>query len=428
MCPPEVERAGQEGSPGPDRREQEGADIEQRITWRQPQRPGVDDHSEDERRDRHDPTPLEGPVGLGVVAGHGHDKRSAEEPAQFGECEIHDDETMPQMTPDQHVRVLVTGATGYIGSRLVPALLAAGHEVRVLTRSADRLTARDWHDSVEIVEGDATSRADLDRALDGIEVAYYLLHSMDGSPDFEERDRELARLFGLSAQAKDVQRLVYLSGLHPDEETLSTHLASRVEVGDLLMASGVPTVVLQAAIIIGSGSASFEMLRHLTHRLPVMLTPKWVDNRIQPIAIRDVLHYLVGAATIEGEINRTFDIGGPDVLTYREMIQGFAEVAGLRPRPIRTVPVLTPGLASHWVGLVTPVPSGIAKPLVGSLIHEVVRREHDIDELIEQPSGGALHFASSVRAALVDESGDQLPEPGTVDPARLTAADPDWAG
>lgn len=322
----------------------------------------------------------------------------------------------------------MTGATGYIGSRLVPALLHAGHDVRVLTRSADRLTSRDWHDAVEIIEGDATSRSDLDRALKGIDVAYYLLHSMDGAPDFEERDRELARLFGLAAQANEVDRLIYLSGLHPNEDRLSTHLASRVEVGDLLMASGVPTVVLQAAIIIGSGSASFEMLRHLTRRLPVMLTPKWVDNRIQPIAIRDVLHYLVGAATMEGEHNRTFDVGGPDVLTYREMIQGFAEVAGLRGRPIRTVPVLTPSLASHWVGLVTPVPSGIAKPLVGSLIHEVVCQEHDIDALIPPPEGGNLRYAASVRAALVDEGHGQLPEPGTVDPARLTAADPDWAG
>ncbi|KGN36262.1 NAD-dependent dehydratase [Knoellia subterranea KCTC 19937] len=322
----------------------------------------------------------------------------------------------------------MTGATGYIGSRLVPALLAVGHDVRVLTRSAGRLDARHWHDAVEIVEGDAGVRQDLDRALEGIDVAYYLLHSMDGSPDFEERDRELARLFGLAAQAAQVQRIVYLSGLHPDGGHLSSHLASRVEVGDLLMASGVPTVVLQAAVIIGAGSASFEMLRHLTNRLPIMLTPKWVDNRIQPIAIRDVLHYLVGAATMPGTPNRTFDIGGPDVLTYREMIHGFARVAGLRSRPIRSVPVLTPGLASHWVGLVTPVPSGIAKPLVGSLIHEVVRRESDIDDLIEPPPGGHLRYAESVRAALVDESGRRLPEPGTVDPARLTAADPDWAG
>lgn len=335
---------------------------------------------------------------------------------------------MPQMPPDQRLRVLVTGATGYIGSRLVPALLVTGHEVRVLTRSAGRLADRAWRDDVEVVEGDATSRSDLERALDDIDVAYYLLHSMDGRPDFEERDRELARVFGLAAQAAGTSRVVYLSGLHPDGGTLSSHLASRVEVGDLLMASGVPTVVLQAGIIIGSGSASFEMLRHLTNRLPAMVTPKWVDNRIQPIAIRDMLHYLVGAASMPGEVNRTFDVGGPDVLTYREMIQGFAQVAGLRPRPVRAVPVLTPMLASRWVGLVTPVPPGIAVPLVGSLIHEVVCKENDIDALVGPPPDRPLRFAEAVRAALVDESGTQRPEPGTVDPARITAADPEWAG
>ena len=334
---------------------------------------------------------------------------------------------MPQMTSPQQPLVLVTGATGYIGSRLVPVLLDAGIRVRVLTRSADRLRARQWADDVEVVEGDATSRQDLDTALEGIDVAYYLLHSMDGKDDFEERDRELARTFGLAAQGAGVGRIVYLSGLHPDGGHLSTHLASRVEVGDLLMASGVPTVVLQAAIIIGSGSASFEMLRHLTKKLPAMVTPKWVNNRIQPIAIADVLHYLVGAARVEGEVNRTFDIGGPDVLTYRAMIQRYAAVAGLRPRVIRTVPVLTPGLASHWVGFVTPVPSGIAKPLVGSLIHEVVCQEHDVDDVIGVPSGGKTAFDDAVRAALGGTDKDR-PEPGTVDPARLTAADPDWAG
>ncbi|MFW5473677.1 NAD(P)H-binding protein [Knoellia sp. CPCC 206450] len=330
------------------------------------------------------------------------------------------------MTSSQQPSVLVTGATGYIGSRLVPVLLDAGLRVRVLTRSADRLRARRWADDVEVVEGDATSRQDLDRALAGIDVAYYLLHSMDGKDDFEQRDRDLARTFGLAAQGADVGRIVYLSGLHPDGGHLSPHLASRVEVGDLLMASGVPTVVLQAAIIIGSGSASFEMLRHLTRKLPVMVTPKWVNNRIQPIAIADILHYLVGAATVEGDANRTFDVGGPEVLTYREMIQRFASVAGLRERAIRTVPVLTPGLASHWVGLVTPVPSGIAKPLVGSLIHEVVCQEDDIDDLVGPPQDGKTGFDDAVRAAL--DGAKDRPEPGTVDPARLTAADPDWAG
>ena len=251
---------------------------------------------------------------------------------------------------------------------------------------------------------------------------------MDGEGDFVERDRELARTFGLAAYEAEVGRIVYLSGLHPHRGPLSDHLASRVEVGDLLMASGVPTAVLQAAIILGSGSASFEMLRHLTTRLPAMITPKWLDNRIQPIAIRDVLHLLVGAASLPPELNRTFDIGGPDVLTYREMINRFAAIVGLRPRIIVPVPVLTPHLASQWVGLVTPVPTGIAKPLVGSLLHEVVRTETDLEGYVGDPPNGALSFDVAVRDAIAGDQADPRPEPGTVDPARITAADPAWAG
>lgn len=325
-------------------------------------------------------------------------------------------------------RALVTGATGYIGSRLVPRLVDEGWRVRVITRDADKVADRWWRDRVEVVEGDATSGDDLATALADVDVAYYFLHSMDGEGDFVERDRELARTFGVAAYEAQVGRIVYLSGLHPDQGPLSDHLASRVEVGDLLMASGVPTAVLQAAIILGSGSASFEMLRHLTHRLPVMVTPKWLDNRIQPIAIRDVLHFLVGAASLPPEVNRTFDVGGPDVLTYREMITRFADVAGLMPRTIVTVPVLTPFLASQWVGLVTPVPTGVAKPLVGSLLHEVVRGESDLEDLVGPPPGGALPFDVAVADAIAGDDADPRPEPGTVDPARITAADPAWAG
>lgn len=325
-------------------------------------------------------------------------------------------------------RALVTGVTGYIGSRLVPRLVDEGWDVRVLTRAEAKVAERWWRPEVEVVEGDATSREVLGRALEGVDVAYYFLHSMDGEGGFVERDRELARTFGVAAYEAEVGRIVYLSGLHPDEGRLSDHLASRVEVGDLLMASGVPTAVLQAAIILGSGSASFEMLRHLTTRLPVMVTPKWLDNRIQPIAIRDVLHFLVRAADLPPEVNRTFDIGGPDVLTYREMITRFARIAGLRPRTVVTVPVLTPHLASQWVGLVTPVPTGVAKPLVGSLLHEVVRTEHDLEDLVGGPEGGALAFDRAVADAIAGDDADPRPEPGTVDPARVTAADPAWAG
>lgn len=325
-------------------------------------------------------------------------------------------------------RALVTGVTGYIGSRLVPRLLDEGWQVRALTRDASKVSDRSWRDRVEVVEGDASSKGVLAEALAGVDVAYYFLHSMDGEGGFVERDRELARTFGLVAHDAGVGRIVYLSGLHPHEGPLSDHLASRVEVGDLLMASGVPTAVLQAAVILGSGSASFEMLRHLTTRLPVMITPKWLDNRIQPIAVRDVLHYLVAAADLPVDVNRTFDIGGPEVLTYRAMINRFARIAGLMPRRIVSVPVLTPYLASQWVGLVTPVPTGIAKPLVGSLLHEVVCTEHDLDDLVGPPPGGVLGFDRAVADAIAGDDADPRPEPGTVDPARISAADPVWAG
>lgn len=320
---------------------------------------------------------------------------------------------------------LVTGASGYIGSRLVPELLARGWQVRVLVRRVASVRERAWADRVQVVEGDAGAVDSLARALDGAEVAYYLLHSMDGQGDFEARDRRLARTVGQAARRAGTPRIVYLSGLHPEGE-LSAHLASRVEVGEILMSSDVPTAVLQAAVILGAGSASFEMLRHLTQRLPAMIAPKWLGNRIQPIAVRDVLHYLAGAADLDPSLNRTFDIGGEEVLTYRQMIERFARIDGRLPRLILTVPVLTPWLASQWVGLVTPVPSGLAKPLVGSLLHEVICSENDIRDLVGLPTGGLTGFDDAVRAALAGNG--ERPEPGTVEPERLTAADPAWAG
>jgi uncharacterized protein YbjT (DUF2867 family) len=341
--------------------------------------------------------------------------------------------TNPSTHPSTHPstqprRALVTGVTGYIGSRLVPRLLDEGWQVRVLTRNASKVADRTWRDRVEVVEGDATSASTLAEALADVDVAYYFLHSMDGQGNFVERDRALAQTFGRCAKDAGVGRIVYLSGLHPQDGELSDHLASRVEVGDILLASGVPTAVLQAAVILGSGSASFEMLRHLTTRLPAMITPKWLDNQIQPIAVRDVLHLLVAAADLPADSNRTFDIGGPDVLTYREMINRFAKIAGLRPRLIVSVPVLTPYLASQWVGLVTPVPTGVAKPLVGSLLHEVVCSERDLDDLVGAPPEGYLGYDRAVADALAGDGVVPRPEPGTADPARITAADPDWAG
>ncbi len=296
--------------------------------------------------------------------------------------------------------ILVTGVTGYLGSRLVPRLLDDGHDVRVLTRDRSKLEGAPWLDRVGVEEGDASSYDAASRALDGVDVAYYLLHSMDGRPGFVERDREMAATFARAAEDKGVGRIVYMSGLHPEGEELSPHLASRVEVGEIFLSCAVPAAVLQAAVIVGPGSASYEMLRHLTRRLPVMLAPKWLDNRIQPIAVGDVLHYLAGAAHLPADLNRTFDVGGPDVLTYREMIQRFAQISGLGRRVVVTVPVLTPGLASLWVGLVTPIPSGLARPLVGSLVHEVVCREHDLDAIIGPPPGGARGYDESIAVAV----------------------------
>lgn len=330
-------------------------------------------------------------------------------------------------------RVLVTGATGYIGGRLVPELLAAGYTVRVLARHPERLAGREWHDQVEIATGDASSRPDLRRALAEVDVAYYLIHALGTGGDFADQDRRTARGFGVVARELGVGRLVYLGGLYPADEELSPHLASRREVEEVLLDSGVPTTVLRAAVILGSGSASFEMMRYLTERLPAMVAPKWIDNRIQPIAVRDVLRYLVGAAAMPAEVSRGFDIGGPDVLTYRAMMQRYAAVAGLPPRIVRAVPVLTPGLASLWVGLVTPVPPGIARPLVSSLVHEVVADDEDIKAYLPDPPEGLIGFDTAVELALakvrdleVRTSWASASTPGA--PSQPLPEDPEWAG
>ncbi len=329
--------------------------------------------------------------------------------------------------------VAVTGVTGYVGGRLVPELLAAGHHVRAIARNPSRLRGRPWFPAVEVAQADAGDLDAVRAALDGVDVAYYLIHSLGTGHRFEARDRATALTFARAAREAGVGRIVYLGGLFPEGEELSPHLESRKEVGDILLASGVPTTVLRAAVILGSGSASFEMMRYLTERLPAMTVPRWVDNRIQPIAIRDVLRYLVGSATMPADVNRAFDIGGPDVLTYRQMMQGYARAAGLPQRLIVKVPVLSPSLSSHWVGLVTPVPSGLARPLVESLIHEVVCDEHDIARYVPDPPEGLVGFDRAVRLALervrdaeVTTRWSSAAVAGA--PSDPLPSDPDWAG
>ncbi|MEJ5915237.1 SDR family oxidoreductase [Pseudokineococcus sp. 1T1Z-3] len=329
--------------------------------------------------------------------------------------------------------VLVTGVTGYIGGRLVPQLLSAGYRVRAMARRPERLADRPWYDDVEIVDADAHDVEQVSAALRGVDVAFYLIHSLGSGKDFERLDRYTARTFVTAARDEGVGRVVYLGGLYPEDVELSDHLSSRKEVGDIFLASGVPSVVLKAAVIIGSGSASFEMMRNLTDLLPAMVTPKWVTSRIQPIAVRDVLRYLVGTVSLPEGTNRGFDIGGPDVLTYREMMQRYAAVAGLRPRVIAPLPVLTPGLASHWTGMVTPVPKNIAKPLIGSLVHDVVCKEDDLKQWVPDPDDGLIGFEESVRLALtrirdyeVETSWRSASLPGA--PSEPLPTDPDWAG
>ena len=338
----------------------------------------------------------------------------------------------PAQIPDQRT-ALVTGATGYIGGRLVPQLLAAGFAVRCLARNPGKLRDQPWFADVEVVKGDVGEREAVAGACAGADVAYYLVHSLGAGKRFERRDRDMARAFARGARKAQVDRIVYLGGLYPDAEDLSPHLDSRKEVGEILLDSGVPTAVLRAAVIIGSGSASFEMLRYLTERLPVMITPRWVDNRIQPIAVRDVLRYLVGAADLPPDVSRGFDIGGPDVLTYRQMMGRYAAAAGLAKRVIMPINVLTPNLASHWVAVVTPVPKGIARPLVESLVHEVVCKEHDIAQYVSDPTEGLIGFDRAVRLALtriqefdVATSWSSADSPGS--PSDPLPTDPDWAG
>jgi uncharacterized protein YbjT (DUF2867 family) len=294
------------------------------------------------------------------------------------------------------MRVLVTGATGYIGGRLVPALIAVGVQVRCVARLPERLEGRFEH--VEVVRGDVFDEASMRAAMDGTDVAYYLIHSMSSDKrDFRQSDRLAAERFGAAARAAGVRRIIYLGGLGEDSATLSKHLQSRHEVGELLRASGVPVTEFRAAIIVGSGSVSFEMIRYLTERLPVMIAPKWVETRCQPIGNRDVIAYLVAALEQPGEGSRIYQIGGSDVLTYREMMLHYARIRGLA-RKLFVVPFFTPRLSSYWVHLVTPIPASIARPLIDGLHNEVVVRTGDARR--DFPAIVPMSYDEALRLAL----------------------------
>jgi uncharacterized protein YbjT (DUF2867 family) len=325
---------------------------------------------------------------------------------------------------ESNTRCLVTGATGYIGGYLVPVLLEQGHTVRALARNPDKLNDAPWRERVEVARGDLGDPDSLTAAFQDVDVVYYLVHSMGTSSDFVSEEAKSARNVVTAAQQAGVKRIVYLSGLHPDGDVaeLSPHLRSRAAVGDILIESGVEAVVLQAGIVVGSGSASFEMIRHLTDRLPVMTTPKWVSNKIQPIAIDDVLHYLAEAATAPMPESRTWDVGGPDVLEYGEAMQVYADVAGLSKRVIIVLPFLTPSIASWWVGLVTPIPSGLARPLVESLHCDAVASERDIDGVIPPLPGGRTGYRAAVIQAL--QSDGTASQGGRRRLARLSSPEP----
>jgi len=303
-------------------------------------------------------------------------------------------------------KILVTGATGYIGGRLVPYLLKKGYALRVLVRDPERLKGRPWQNQVEIIKGDVLDPQSLTNAMDGIEAAYYLIHSMTGGEDFHKRDLIAASNFGMAAKNAAVKQIIYLGGLGDPQADLSEHLKSRQETGFVLGEAGVPVTEFRAAIIVGSGSISFEMVRNLTERLPVMICPRWVFTRVQPIGIEDVLAYLATALEVSESMGKVIEIGGSDVLTYGDMMTTYAEIRGLK-RILIPVPVLSPSLSSHWVHWMTPVPASITRPLVEGLRNEVIVRDHLAKEIF--PDIQPVDYRFAVKKAL------QVLEAGHVD-------------
>jgi uncharacterized protein YbjT (DUF2867 family) len=308
--------------------------------------------------------------------------------------------------PTSQRAVLVTGSTGYVGGKLAPRLLTEGYAVRALVRDRHRVADRPWSSGVEIVEADVLEPATLPPAFEGIHTAYYLIHNMSAGDDFHQRDLRAAANFAAAAREAGVQRIIYLGGLGDPEDALSPHLASRQATGAALRDQGVPVTEMRAGVIVGTGSTSFEMVRYLTERIPVMICPSWVYTRIQPISIEDCVDYLVQALEQPASAGEVIEIGGSDILTYGEMMTEYAKERGLR-RMLLPVPVLTPRLSSLWVNLVTPISAAIARPLIDGLRNEVIVRTDQAKQLF--PRIKPVDYRTAVRAAL-NELG---PDPST---------------
>ncbi len=329
--------------------------------------------------------------------------------------------------------ILVTGATGYVGARLVPRLAAAGYHVRAAGRSMAKLRSRPWSKlaEVELVAIDIFDQEQVEKALIGCDAAYYLIHSMNGrTKDFESADRKAAKIMASAADKVGLGRLIYLGGLGEDTPNLSKHLRSRTEVAEILSEGSTDVTVLRAGMILGSGSASFEILRYLVERLPLMVTPKWLETPSQPIAIANVLTYLIECLSCEETRGKVFDIGGPEILSYRKLMEIYAECAGLGKRFIVPVPVFSPNLSSYWINFVTPVPGYIARPLAEGLKNPVVCKENKILELIPQdllsPRRAIEMALDRIQHRLVEShwsDAGALPPPEWVAPG-----DPGWAG
>jgi uncharacterized protein YbjT (DUF2867 family) len=330
-------------------------------------------------------------------------------------------------------RILVTGATGYVGGRLVRELIGQNYLVRVFVRNERKLDKHPWRDQVELATGDVLDFDSTLRALEDVDTAFYLLHSINANTNFESIENAMAQNFAKAATQAGVKRIIYLGGIANDERT-SKHLKSRSQTGEALRKFHNQVLEIRAGIIIGSGSASFEMLRHLTHRLPIMTTPRWVKNKTQPIAVRDVLYFLENAIRAEISTSAIYDMGGPEVLSYEEMMQLFAKKSGLRNRLVIKVPVLTPTLSSLWIGFVTPVPTTLARPLVESLISEVVvDPAKDITQLIPNPEHGLTSLGRAIELAIDKVNNNSIETRWSdaqppVAPWQKAQGDPDWAG